>query len=343
MKVVTPKYVFFFLLFYFSISIRAQFSFQANAETGIYNSKGNFLIEKTGLFTGLEGKAAYKYQYKKNSAGIQLKARPEFYGSGNNLTSFKFRASGEFSRREDDFNWGINLTSHFNNISSDLVDINYEIFLVQGNLALFMIENFPLSINSSYAIQKLNSSGKQNLDLFSGEVKIHQGFNLYFKAAYGLYAEKFSIENSISSAASDTVNSNSGFRIGPSAEINYLKDFIFNFQYRFLFHSSQQTEFPSYEQWIRLVAGKIIFDRVSFFLLIDYYLREYKNSPSSENPLPVLYTPLNRENHISFKTGYDITNNFEVYIKSSFFSENLVYKDYKIEGWNIVFGIQYNN
>ena len=343
MKVVNLRYLLIPFLVFLSNSIWAQFSLQANAETGVYNSKGNFLLEKTGLFTGLEGKAAYKYEYEKTSASINIKARPEFYGSGNNLTSFKIRTSGEFSRREDTFNWGLNLTSHFNNISSDSVDIDYEILFLQGNVVLFMIENLPLSINASYAKQKLNSSGKQSLDLFSGEIKIHQKFNSYFKAAYGLYAENFSIENSISYSVSDTVNSNSGFRIGPLVEINYLKDFVFNFQYRFLFHSSEQTEFPSYEQWLRLVAGKIIFDKISVFLLVDYYLRKYKNLSSSQNPLPVLYTPLNQENHISFKTGYDITNDLELYIKSSFFSENLVYKDYKIEGWNILLGIQYNN
>ena len=90
MKDAVRNYLFIFFLLNSCGSVYAQFSLQASAETGFFNSKGSFLLEKTRFFTGLEGKAAYKYEYDKNSAGIQLKARPEFYDSESNLTSFKF-------------------------------------------------------------------------------------------------------------------------------------------------------------------------------------------------------------------------------------------------------------
>ena len=333
----------FCLLIFISLSTPEQVSFKGNAETGFYNSRGNSINKETNSLTRLNAQVSYNYSKENTSATFQLKARPEFYGLDGDLTSFKFRGSGKFFRREKNFNWGLNVTRHLNKITGLNVDINYDIFLLQGDLTLFIFDDLPLTSSLGYAYQNVDSESRQELDLIFGETKVNQVFNSYLKTGYGFYIENFSIENKFTPNIHNKIKSNKGYRFGPEFELQYLKNYILNLRYRFLFHSSGQTEFLSYEQWIRLVTGTILFPRFSVFLLVDFYIRKFKESGSSTSEFPILYTPLNQENHISFKAGYDITNKFEIYLKSSYFNEDLVYNNLSFEGWNFLFGIEFSN
>ncbi|MGD8781386.1 MAG: hypothetical protein PVH88_20775 [Ignavibacteria bacterium] len=335
---------FFFCYFLFCVPTSAQLLFKANAETGFNNSRGNSLNKGNNSLTRLETQLSYKYNQDNNSAIFQIKARPEFYGLDGDLTSFKFRGSAEFSRREASFNWGLSIFKHLNNISvSNTANINHDIFFFQADLTLFILNDLPIKSNLGYAYQSVNSEGKQEFDLLFGGAKVHQVFSSYFRTGYGFYIENFAIENKFTSDDQNTTESNKGYRFGPEVELYYLKDYIFNLRYRFLFHLSDQTNFLSYEQWIRLVTGKILFPRFSVFILVDYYLRKFKESGSSTGELPILYTPLNQENHISIKTGYDLTDKFEIYLKSSYSKEDLIYNNLSFEGWNFLLGIEFSN
>ena len=332
-----------FYLLLFSPFISAQFSYQVNAELGFYNSKSKFLYEENDLLARLEGKIAYIYEKDNTAASFQLKVRPEFYGFKKQLASFKFRGSGEYSRREDNFDWSINLSRQLNRIINDRTIINYDVFFLQGNVTLFSIPDLPISTNVGYAYQNVSSNAEQNLDLIFGEAKVNQVFSSYFRTGYGLYAEKFAIENKYSSGYQNINGSNSGYRVGPEVELYYLKDFIINCQYRFLFHASDATKFPSYEQWIKLVAGKILFPGVSAFILVNLYIRKFNAAETTNNRLSILYTPINQENYISFKTAYDLTDSINLYLKGGYFRENLIYNDYTFEGWNLVLAIELSN
>ena len=327
---------FYFLLFISSAN--AQLSYQINPEIGFYNSSSSLLKNENGLLTRIEGKLSYLYETDYSSASLNVKARPELFGLNSQLTSFKFKAGGEYVRHEETFDWGINLTRQLNGINNNNIHINYDIFSLQGNATFFPVEDFPISSVIGYAYQNVSSGSEQNLDLVFGEVKANQIISSYLRLGYGLYTEKFTIENNPGNNYRAGTGSNSGYRIGPEVELNYIKEFLINFQYRFLFHASDVTSFPSYEQWIKFVAGKILFQDVSAFILI--YLREYKNATSSADKLSILYTPINQENYINFKTTYDLSESLNLYLKGGYFRENLIYNNYTFEGWNFVFGVE---
>ena len=327
-------------LFLFISSESAQISYQLNPEFGFYNSSSSFLQNESGLLTRIEGKLSYLYEADNYSASLNFKARPELFGLNRQLTSFKFKAGGEYERHEESFDWGLNLSRQLNEITNNDVHINYDIFSLQGNLSFSPVEDFPISSVIGYAYQNVSSGSEQNLDLVFCEAKANHTINPYLGLGYGLYYEKFKIENKQGNKYQPQTNSNSGYRIGPEVEFNFVKEFLINLQYRFLFHASDVTAFPSYEQWIKLVAGKILFQNVSAFILINFYLREYKTSSSSADKLSILYTPINQENFINFKTSYDLSETLNLYLKCGYFKENLIYNNYTFEGWNFVFGIE---
>jgi len=78
----------------------------------------------------------------------------------------------------------------------------------------------------------------------------------------------------------------------------------------------------------------------SVFLLADYYTRNFKTKNSTDNNL--LYTPINLENRIYIKLGYELKNSFEIYLRSGYTNESLYKNNLSIKGWNIMVGIEVN-
>ncbi|MEW6702239.1 MAG: hypothetical protein AB1298_05925 [Bacteroidota bacterium] len=328
------------LLLMISSNLTAQFTIRGNLESGFYRSIENFLSNENDLLFALEGKLGYKFKEENTEASFELKTRQEWFGLNKELFSFKFRGSGDLVRREENFDWGIGITRHLNRISGRSIDIDYDIFSIQGNATFYWFENAPVSVVLGYAYQNIASSIQQNHDIVFLEGKVHDVFSSFFKTGYGLYIEKFLIEGETIVNYNKRKESNGGVRIGPKLEIHYLKDFVVNGQYRFLFHFSDKAKPISYEHWVRLVAGKFLFSGFSTFLLIDYFWRNIKAGNDSKT-INILYSPFNLENNISLKIGYELTGSLELYLKSGYFRNNLVYNNYTFAGWNFLFGIEF--
>ncbi|MFA3783676.1 hypothetical protein ABRY23_11495 [Melioribacteraceae bacterium 4301-Me] len=328
----------FSLALIISSNIAAQFTVRGNLESGVYKSTGDFLPKESDLLFAAEGKLGYKLNKENTEAFFELRTRPEWYGLTKELFSFKLRLNGELVRREKNFDWGVNITRHLNRIAGGSVDIDYDIFAVQSNANFYWIENMPFSVAIGYAYQNIASSLPLNHDFIFLEGKLNAIFSPFFRAGYGLYIEKFFVEGETIVNDSKINETTTGYRTGPELELNYLKDFVVNGQYRLLFLFSDESQFTTYEHWFRLVAGKILFKKMSAFLLVDYFWRSIKNA-ESPGEINVLYSPFNLENNISFKIGYEPSDKFELYLKSSYFRNDLVYKDYTFEGWNFLIGM----
>lgn len=272
-----------------------------------------------------------------------MRIKPEFYRNDKKVNSLKFKAAGSYLRKEENFNWAININRQYNTFSGTSLDIDFDIFSITANSTFFFLEGFPFSANLGYAYQSANTADQQKMDLSFAELKLNQIFSSYFRTGYGFYVEKFLVNGRLSGVDYNYPKENSGYRIGPELEIFHLKNFIINLQYRFLLHYSDVTKPGSYEHWIRVVAGKILTENFSAFLLVDYYSRNFKAETSLNDKLFILYSPLDQENHISFKAGYDISDNLNLYIKTGYFSQNLVYNEYSLKGWNILLGAEFGN
>ncbi len=332
-----------FLIISFSSLIYSQIKLTGTLESGYYNSGGKSVVLQNGFYTGIDGQAGYTYQGSKRTASIKLRARPEFYGFNNQLKTLKLKGDLSYLENEKLFSWGINLTRQKYKFESPGLNLNYNMFSASGNFDGYYFAGSPISLNLGYAYQDIGAPNEQRLDLIFGEGKVYQTLNEYTKLGYGLYGERFTVTGSRPGPLINPQMKNNGWRYGPEVSFNYLGSGIINLDYRFLFHHSEFTNSPSMEHWIRLIAGKILTNHLSAFLLVDYFIRNFNYSENAEIYSYLLYTSMNLDNRIYAKLGYEINNNVEVYIRSGYFRENLYGNKYTFNGWNALIGIDVNN
>ena len=334
----SKKFFFIFLLFFGSQINFAQLSLRLNLEGGYYRSISQNSAEpvQKDATVRLDGEIGYKYKNDNNTLSLKLRARPEIYGLSNNLKILKLRAVGNYYSGNSTFNWGFNLIGQKNNYSGRNINLNFQDFIFLLESLIKIDNNFSLRSNLGYGYQRVSDDINQKMNLVFLDAEIIQRFFRNAKLGYGIYSERFFLNNIYKVEDAD----NKGWRLGPHLSFDYLKSFIVNFDYRYLFHISNVTQSPSFEHWIRLVAGKLIAENWSVFVLTDYYFRKYTIKKYLESPYLYLYTPINEDNRIYLKLAYSISEIFEVYLKAGYFRENL-FNNYSFAGWNFLIGFEF--
>jgi hypothetical protein len=329
--------VFLFITFPYK-NCFAQISLRLNLEGGYYQSTSKFPLEsgQKDATARADGEIGYKYDNDDHLISLKLRARPEVYGVNNNLKILKLKTFGTYFFKGDNLNWGIDLTGQKNYYNGRNLNLSYDDIIFMFESLLKINNVFSLSINTGYGYQKISNDINQKMDLIFLDSEIFQQLSGITKIGYGIYSERFILNNKFES---ESIN-NKGWRVGPHLSFYYLKSFLLNIDYRFLFHISEITKTPSYEHWIRLVAGKLLNDYWSVFILTDYYFRRYT---VTENIKYVsLYTPINEDNRIYFKISYSLFDYLELYMKAGYFRENL-YNNYSFAGWNALIGFEIEN
>jgi len=323
--------------------INAQVNWNINTEGGFFNSKGSNFSKPRDLLFRADGNLSYLYSADDVSASVKLKVRPEFYGFKDNVRSLKFKASGDFYQKEKSMNWGIKLTGQKNFYQNNNTDFNYSAFLLSVNSDLHEFRDNPISAQLGYAYQTASENIEQNLDLLFLDLKIFRMLFPNNHSGLGFYIERFTIDNKYLSKFTNSTSTNKGMRYGPQVSFDYIENEIVSIEYRFLLHSSQVTQYPSYEHWIRFIAGKIFSERWSIFLLADYYNRRFTLKEDHSVETFLIYNPLDNENKVNIKLAYEINNSFEVFLKSGYFKENFFDQKFNFEGWNMLLGIEIRN
>ena len=328
--------VFLIMIFYSKINL-AQLSLRLNLEGGYYRSTSTSAVEsgQKDATARIDGEVGYKYKDDNRFYSFKLRARPEVYGLQNNLKIFKLKAAGNYYFTGNNITYGFNLNGQRNNYGGRDIDLTFQDFIFAFESLLTLDNNFSASANLGYGYQKVSENINQKMDLLFLDTEIFQDVFSNARLGYGVYSERFVLNGVYKE---DGVN-NKGWRVGPHISLNYLKAFLANFDYRFLFHISEITKSPSYEHWIRLVAGKLFSENWSVFILTDYYFRKYTISKVLNNPYISLYTPINEDNRIYLKVAYSLSDIFETYIKTGYFRENL-FNNYSFAGWNLVAGFE---
>jgi hypothetical protein len=327
-----------------NISVNGQFNYKINAESGLFRSfrSGLYANNNEDILLAAEGLAGYKINEDRRNALVQIRLRPEFYGISNELRSLKFKASAAYYEQENNFNWGINTDRLLFNFNGNNIDISYNQFLISGELTFFPFDNGPLVADAGYSFEKITSDQNQNLDMTFINACAYNIISTSLKVGYGIYLERFFVTSNINQPQNKN-GTNNGWRYGPQLKINYLKDFITSLDYEFLLHNSRLTSSLSYENMLRFVAGKIISERWSAFVLVDYYSRNFKIKDAANNYDALLYTAANYENRIYLKLAYDVTDALAVYFKSGYFKENISNDKFTFEGINILLGLELGN
>ena len=316
------------------------FSLKLDWDAGYFKTSGSESINQSDFLTRLDGQLKYDYQQHDRIAFLILKARPEIYGFDNHYRSLKLMGSGSYFQNEDILNWGLSFSARNNIYKGNDFNINHSIIIFQADGFWHFSDIVPINTTIGYTYQNINLNGNRNLDLIYLEASADKIISPFFKVGYGGYIERFIIQNNYTDPFRNINEKNKGLRIGPLINIKYLKQFIANTEYRFLLHYSDFTNYPSYEQQIKLLAGKVLLSKLSIFLLLDFYFR---NFTFKENQQPdLLYTPLNLENRYYIKLAYDIFDDWEIFTKYGYSKENIDGSVYSLAGWSFTVGFEFN-
>lgn len=310
-----------------------------NSEGGFFNSSQSNSWQTDNLVLRLDGNFNYNYSKENISAFVKFKIRPEIYGTENSFKALKMKISANYSQQGDNLNWGTNLTAQKNFYKNNMADFSYSIFFLSLFSDLYQFENLTISPKAGYSYQTASENIELNLDFLFVEVSISKSFFKGNSIGAGFYFEKFTIENNYIERLTDQNNKNSGLRYGPVLSFNYLRQGAFQFEYRFLFHNSQVTKQPSVENWYRLLAGMIIEDYWSVFILADYYDRRFTLKQNDPLQNYLIYNPLDAENKVNLKLAREICESVELYAKAGYFKESYFDSKFDFEGWNILLGI----
>ncbi|MBP7462096.1 MAG: hypothetical protein KBA26_12470 [Candidatus Delongbacteria bacterium] len=189
-----------------------------------------------------------------------------------------------------------------------------------------------------------------NLDWFSRQLNRSQvySFRIYktdaifwfptlhhSSSAAGFYLENFRLRR--------LQRDNHGWRYGPQLSLQYRALFEIKIDYRFLFHSSDITRRFSYEQWIRLILGRMIHPRLSLILLLDYSVRNL--TVQTQQDLDLLYSPINQENGYFGRLEYDLPLSvpLAIYIKFGYSKNEVVFYDHTLSGFLGLAGFRLKN
>lgn len=334
----------FTLIFLFSsININGQIFWLISPETGYYNTGGSLIEHDKDFFLRLDSELQYKFENDLRHFTIGIKLRPEIYGFKNESSIIRLRGHGNYGEDSELFNWNINTTLQKQYYDGENFSYFNELFIISGIINPNFFSYSEFEFTPGYAYQKILIEKEQEIDLFFIEAKNKTVLFDKLSFLYGLYAEKFRIKRKDDFFA-EVIKRNSGWRYGISSSVKYFHQIVLTIDYRFLIHSSDLTRWFSYEHWFRFVAGKMITDRFSIFILADLQQRNLKSTYSlRETDIIMLYMPLNLENKFYLKSAYSITNSIDSFIKGGFFKENLFSVNYTRESWYFSFGVEIRN
>jgi len=317
----------------------AQIFWIGSGETGYYNSSGNFLQSEEEILTRLNLKAGYNYKTNKNVGRINFQLRPEIYGFENKLQTTKIGLDGFYSHLEKEFDWNVRVVANQYFFSGNIADFSYDSFLLTGQILWHIKPKITIDTKAGFTYRNFNQREATSLDILFTEIDFVYSYNSFIKLTGGLYLEKFELNKNIDSFFDSANTSNQGSRIGPIIRLNHTRYFVFSVDYQFLIHDSEYTSYPSYDQWLRIIAGKNIIKNLTAFILVDYYKRNLEHK-KDEDITDVLYSPVHTENRIYFKVSHTVKTNQKIYLKVGYFDENLFYRDYSLSGWKSLIGYE---
>lgn len=318
----------------------AQFAWKLNGEAGYLSSASESMLGKSSNLLGrLEGQCNYNYTEDNNSASVSLKLRPELYEGDKSLSSLKGRIAGNYSMEFEKFGWDLNITAQKQLYRYNSLNADFSSVVLQSDFSIYTGESDAFCFSAGYATNDIKYEGTRAMDMLFFNAFLNLSLNPYVNTGPGIYLESFICKSPYSTYSGQAQGLNKGLRFGPELSFNYLHNYILSFNYRYLLHKSDLTNFPSGEHLIRFMTGKSIGDNWTIFLLADYYTRNFSLKSQSEKDISLLYTPLDLESHIYVKLGYDIKENLEIYTKYGYSAENLYINNNAIKGWNLMLGL----
>jgi len=271
--------LFLVILFSLLCNLSAQLNFKLNLESGFYSDSLTKINNNIRLLNRLEGNAKYNYYHENTESSISVRLGSEFFK--NDTRSFKLKSVGSYIYSQKNVVWKANINFNrfaYNYDSSNSVFNNFT--LIAG-AELNYFEGCPLNFLIGFSSQNVEYLNSIDFDLMFLDLTAVKPINNYSSIIYGIYIQNFASENKLRNNSLKSF----GWNFGPQVKINYLKNIVFNLDYKFLLYSSNNTEFPSYEHQIEIVGGVILEKKISVFFLTDLLIRKltFHQNISEEN------------------------------------------------------------
>ncbi|MFA8341577.1 MAG: hypothetical protein ACEPO8_01280 [Rhodothermaceae bacterium] len=327
------KKILFVILIYL-MPVIGQSKYKLNFESGYLYSD----IENNNSEEALLTKLELRYSYKYKRINTKFKIQPGFTSSEFSPKALKLKGEFSYQTNEEKFNYGFNTFYQLNNYYENKT---YQLSIMSFNtmLSLMVSKRSDVSLHLSYYKQKSEFMASQDVDRISSSLNLSYFANRNFQFNYGMFYERFFIDSESNFLIGER-NQNNGYRVGPIISINYTKNFIARLKYRYLYQKTEVFNEASIEHSVRLVTGKLLSDKWSLFVLIDYTQPVYNFELQSYTDKNLLYVSTNYENNYYLKLARKLGKKFSIYTKVGYFNESIKYLGYDFKGWNCLLGIE---
>lgn len=319
----------------FSIGSSAQ-DFQINLknETGWFSplSKGNY--SKPAFINDLDVSAEYEFEKNLSLVG---NLQPQWYGIEDPFFSLGYSLKTEASYRFRNYDFNSSLLFLKKNYTSKRSEIDISQYVINANWLWYNQLNQSIYFDVNYGFRIFANINEYRLQLINATTMWIFNRSPYIRSGIGVFFEQFWIDNTLNGVPQS--ENNRGTRVGPVLHYKYLKNYILSLDYNFVLHISQQTNFPSYEHWIKLLAGKNLTSNLTLLLFIDYQARYYGVLPYTDQNL--LYSSLQTENRIYIKLDYDINDAITGSLKTGYRKDDFIKALQPISGIQTTLGFEF--
>lgn len=330
MKPVAILFLWFLLMFYPADAPASEpFSWHLGSEGGFYISDmlGNRLL------TRLIGRLQYTNTFDHNFITLNARLAPELYGFSFSASTLKLSGQMNFGQRLPDFTWQTRLSArHYSYQSDQYNDVSFTVFQMGADLTRPISAKLILGTALDYFYRDNSRRPRNQLDSYAFSPFAGYRFNRANYLTLELTMERFHIMRSF---AAEGLTANSGWRIGPKLGFNHRSGYLLSLTWQFIHHSADAILSDHWENRLDLLWGRMLGGKGSLFFYLNYQFR-----PRAEENVPVelTYTPVNNENWIHIKAGYDVSRTTELYARFGYTRDELVYKKQDLSGWQFLLG-----
>ena len=326
---------------FLSLEAQSQTRWRISAESGFYQ-RSLFDSDRSMYFLSrLNGYLKFQNQTRSNLWWLSLQLRPEFYQDIVGYGSIKMITKGQYLYQKSGLDMGMGLDIRRYFYINTPRDISLDLFELSGIFSCFLNENYRIFFYPAYYYQDISDTPRQKLDALKTKLYISRSHSNQLNMGVGLYLEKFSVESNSVITLQQNQNDNDGYRFGPELYFESNKILYLTFRYSFLRHWSKITLDPSFEQYFRILFGKVFLQNFTLLCVIDYYWNNLKLQ--NDGDILALYIPFDTENRIDVKIERPFTKSLLYFIRGGYFKDEFALQNFTAQGWQFLIGFEFNH
>jgi hypothetical protein len=333
-----PGCFWYLLAFYLcplAAAISAELDLRLSGEAGLYRAQTQLQTSEANFLSRFSGWLKLQETADRSAWNLSLQLKPELYQGDLSYSVLKFISRGQFSQAKNSWQWGLGFDARKYSYFSINQNSSFDFFKLEGFFSSYFSRKFNLSLIPAYYYRDLTT---QQLDAFSGDFSFSAISGNKFNIGLGGYLENFRLSADLFPGFATARQSNVGWRYGPEFTLNYLKKIYFSLRYIFLWHRSEITVSPSYEQYLRLFISRKIAKNWIMFFVVDYFWNDIQLQNLQDEML--LYIPFENENHVDLKLEKLIQKNIFLSGRIGYFKDNYILPEFSVEGWQALLGLE---